>query len=55
MTGMCRAPGRRGNGVAVTPLRSRMLPIVVQRLITTLPWAWPSRMYRMAAGAWLSG
>jgi hypothetical protein len=23
----------------------RMLPTMVQRLMTTLPWAWPSRMY----------
>ena len=32
-----------------------LLPTVVQTLMTTLPWAWPSRMYWMAAGVWLSG
>ncbi len=33
----------------------RMFSVVAQRLMTTLPRAWPSRMYWMAAGVWLSG
>jgi hypothetical protein len=49
----------RGDGQAERSGRDaapfRMLRIVVQRLMTTLPWAWPSRMYWMAAGVWLSG
>ena len=41
------------NGRDAAPFR--VLRTVVQRLTTTLPWAWPSRMYWMAAGVWLSG
>ncbi len=33
----------------------RMPSAVTHKLMTTLPRAWPSRMYWMAAGVWPSG
>ena len=49
----CAAREAERSGRNAAPFR--VLFVVVQRLMTTLPWAWPSRMYWMAAGVWLSG